>query len=119
MMPAAQASLIPQLVQALRHISADQYVETVRRITDFFIAGAHQFNERHVHMFDCILGRFLAVIETEGRVELARRLAPVPNAPREVVRRLARDTIAVAAPVLTRSLRLDEADLVEIAGTAS
>ena len=51
---------------------------------------------------------------------LRNRLAPVANAPVEVVRRLAKDDdIAVAGPVLPQSRRLAEADLVDIARTKS
>ena len=47
---------------------------------------------------------------------MSRRLAPIANAPIEILRRLANDEdIAVAAPVLTQSPRLQEKDLVDIA----
>ena len=49
-------------------------------------------------------------------VELSRRLAPVANAPIGILRRLAKDEdIAVAAPVLSGSPRIEEKDLVDIA----
>ena len=52
--------------------------------------------------------------------ELSARLAPVDNAPIEVIRRLARDDeIIVAAPVLSQSARLTTHDLVDIAQTKS
>jgi uncharacterized protein (DUF2336 family) len=48
----------------------------------------------------------------------SQRLAPVNNAPLEVVRQLARDDdIAVAAPILTQSRRLSDHDLIDIANT--
>ena len=49
-------------------------------------------------------------------VELSTRLAPVDNAPPEVVRRLAwDDNIAVAEPVLAHSTRLTNRDLIGVA----
>jgi uncharacterized protein (DUF2336 family) len=59
-------------------------------------------------------------IETKARAELSNRLAPVGNAPVEVIKRLAKDDdIAVAAPVLRQSVRIAETDLVDIAKTKS
>jgi uncharacterized protein (DUF2336 family) len=119
-MLAAQAPLIPELEEALRRISADKHGDTVRRVTDFFVAGASRFGELHVCLFDRILGRLIATMEGPALVELARTLAPIPNAPPDVIRRLARDdAIAVAGPVLTRSSCLHEQDLIEIARTKS
>jgi uncharacterized protein (DUF2336 family) len=55
-------------------------------------------------------------LERRARSELAERLADIANAPRKVVRDLAYDdAIQVARPVLERSPRLDEEDLVAIA----
>jgi uncharacterized protein (DUF2336 family) len=119
-MLAAQAPLIPELEEALRQISADKHGDTVRRVTNFFVAGAPRFSELHVRLFDRILGRLVAGLESPELIELARALAPLSNAPPDVIRRLAYDdAIAVAAPVLTRSSCLDEPDLVAIARTKS
>lgn len=107
-MLAAQAPLIPELEEALRRISADKHGDTVRRVTDFFVAGASRFGELHVCLFDRILGRLIAALESPALVELARALAPLSNAPPDVIRRLARDdAIAVAGPVLARSSCLE------------
>ena len=47
---------------------------------------------------------------------MSRQLAPLKNSPPELLRRLAKDDdIVVAGPVLSQSLRLATADLVEIA----
>jgi uncharacterized protein (DUF2336 family) len=111
-----QATLVPDLEEALRHISVDRYAETVRRVADFFLAGANRFSDEQVHLFDRVLGRMIVAIETKALVELARRLAPVRNAPPDVIGRLARDPdIAVAAPVLARSTRLGDDDLIAVA----
>jgi uncharacterized protein (DUF2336 family) len=55
-------------------------------------------------------------MESTALIELSERLAPVNNAPINVVNTLARDDeIAIAAPVLSLSDRLTTADLIEIA----
>jgi uncharacterized protein (DUF2336 family) len=111
-----QVTLVPDLEEALRHISVDRYAETVRRVADFFLAGANRFSEEQVHLFDRVLGRMIVAIETKALAELARRLAPVRNAPPDIIGRLARDPdIAVAAPVLARSTRLGDDDLIAVA----
>jgi uncharacterized protein (DUF2336 family) len=71
-------------------------------------------------VFDDVLSRLAAEIETNARARLSREVAKLANAPPKLVRRLAfDDTIAVAAPVLVSSPQLSDADLVENATTKS
>jgi len=73
-----------------------------------------------VSLFDHVFSRLIVEIEAKARTELSHRLAPVGNAPVEVLRRLAHDDdIAIAGPVLEQSRRLAETDLVDIAQTKS
>jgi uncharacterized protein (DUF2336 family) len=117
---AVPASLIPELEDVLQHGSADRRARTLQRITTLFLDGIDQFSEEHVSVFDGVFTLLIEEIETKVRAELARRLAPVSNAPIEAVRRLAKDDdIEVAGPVLEQSPRLPEADLVDIAKTKS
>ncbi len=112
----AYPSLIPELEAALLHGSAEKHGEILRQITTLFLEGSRHFNEDHIRLFDDVFGRLIEEIEGRAKAELSRRLAPVPNAPIEILRRLANDEdIAVAAPVLTQSPRLEEKDLVDIA----
>jgi uncharacterized protein (DUF2336 family) len=114
------ASLIPELEDMLAHGSPERRAMTLARITTLFLSGASQFNEDHVRLFDDVFGCLIAEIETKARAELSKRLAPVGNAPPQVVRKLATDDdIAVAGPVLAQSRRLRETDLVDIAKTKS
>ena len=117
---AASASPIPELENVIQAGSPQQRAEALKRITAFFLSGASRFNEDHVRLFDDVFGRLIAEIESKARAELAHHLAPVANAPVEVVRRLAKDDdIAVAGPLLSQSRRLAETDLVDIARTKS
>jgi uncharacterized protein (DUF2336 family) len=117
---AAPASLIPELEEVIQHGSPERRAETLKRITAYFLDGASRFNEDHVRLFDEVFSLLITEIESQARSELSRRLAPVGNAPVEVVRRLAQDDdIAVAGPVLKQSRRLNETDLVDIAETKS
>ncbi|MBI4274842.1 MAG: DUF2336 domain-containing protein [Rhizobiales bacterium] len=112
------ASLIPELEEIVQHGSPEKRTETLKRITHLFLADAPRFNDDHVQLFDDVFGRLITEIETKARAELSRRLAPVGNAPVELMQTLAKDDdIAVAGPVLMKSPRLGEPQLLEIAKT--
>jgi uncharacterized protein (DUF2336 family) len=111
-------SLIPELEEALAHGGAEKHGEMLRQITTLFLAGADSFNEDHIRLFDDVFGRLIEEIESRAKAELSNRLAPIANAPIELLRRLAKDDdITIAGPVLAQSPRLEEKDLVDIAST--
>ena len=111
------ASLLPELEEVVQHGSAEKRAETLRRITTLFIDGAAVFSNDHVALFDDVIGYLIEEIEAKALAELARRLAPVANAPESVVRTLAEnDDIAVAGPVLKHA-SLDDPKLMQIAGS--
>jgi uncharacterized protein (DUF2336 family) len=113
------ASLLPELEDVVQHGSAEKRAKTLNRITSLFLEGAPRFNDSHVALFDDVIGRLIEEIEVKALAELARRIAPVPNAPAGVVVKLAKnDDIAVAGPVLKQS-RIDDPDLKNIAETKS
>ena len=114
----ATASLIPELENVIQRGSPERCAEMLSRITTLFVDGANGFNENHIGLFDDVLCQLVTEIETKARGELARRLAPIANAPSGLVRQLAHDNdISVAGPVLKQSMRLDESDLLDIAET--
>jgi hypothetical protein len=116
----AQQSLIAELEDAIQSGSSEKRVETLRRVTDLFLNDADRLNEAQVALFDDVLCHLIKRIETKALVELSGHLAPIDNSPIEVIRQLARnDEIAVAAPVLTKSVRLTTGDLIEIAESKS
>jgi uncharacterized protein (DUF2336 family) len=91
-------------------------VDTLRRMTSLFAEQAESLQEEHVTVFDEVILRLARDLEFKARVELSERLADIGNAPPKVVRDLAFDKdIQVAGPVLERSPRLAEDDLVAIA----
>ena len=117
---AAHTSLLIELQEAIERGSSDRRMESLRRITDLFLGDAAVLNGEQVDVFDDVMGRLIDQIEMKALVELGQRLAPLSNAPKQVMRRLARnDAIAVAGPVLARSPRVPDADLIEIARTKS
>ena len=118
-MPAVP-SLIPELEEIVQHGSPRRREQALRRITTLFLDGASLFNQDHVRLFDDVFNRLIDEIETKARAELSHHLAPLGNAPGELISRLAHDDdILVAGPVLRQSRRLAELDLLEIAETKS
>lgn len=115
----APASLLPELEEVVQHGSVEKRAETLRRITTLFLDSVPSFNAEHVALFDDVIGCLIEEIEVQALAELARRLAPVPNAPSGVVSKLANnDDIEVAGPVL-KLAKLKEPDLKHIAETKS
>jgi uncharacterized protein (DUF2336 family) len=113
------ASLLPELEDVVQHGSVEKRAETLRRITTLFLDGAPSFNAEHVALFDDVIGCLVVGIEATALANLARRIAPIPNAPAGVVSALAKnDDIAVAGPVLKQA-RLADPDLEYIAETKS
>lgn len=111
-----QFSLIDELEKAVQSGSQEKRLEALRQVTDLFIRASDNLSESQVAMFDDVLGYLIKTVESRALIELGERLAPVENAPIEVIRRLAHDDeIAVAGPVLTHSMRLTTDDLIEIA----
>src|ERR1700716_2116888 len=126
-MPDAALSIVDEVEAAISIGSPEKRLETIKRVTDLFLASAGSFNDEQIELFDDVLERLIKTIElraiadVSARIALAEmsiQLAPVAQAPSSVIRRLAmNDEIAVAGPVLTESARLSTEDLIEIAET--
>ena len=119
-MAALANSLILELEDAVKSHSGERRIETLRRVTDLFLNNSELLSCEQIGLFDDVLVKLVRLIETKALVELSLRLAPIDNAPVNVIRRLARDDeIAVAGPVLSDSSRLTANDLIEVAKTKS
>ena len=111
-------NLLEELQTALSHGTVAHRVETLRRVTDLFVGNALDYSDDHVRVFDDVFQCLIEQIETSARALLAERLAPIAAAPPKIIRTLALDeVIEVSGPVLSKSERLDEATLIEIART--
>jgi uncharacterized protein (DUF2336 family) len=123
----AGLSIVDEVEAAINIGSPEKRLDTIKRVTDLFLASAGSFNSEQIDLFDNVLERLVKTIEIRAiadvsariaLVEMSVQLAPVAQAPPAVVRRLARnDEITIAGPVLTESARLSEHDLVDIAET--
>ena len=113
-------NIIGEVELALHGASADKRMDVLRRVTDLFVGEAEHFTQDQTALFDNVLGQLVNHIESRAAVELSRRLAPIANAPAQTIRHLAgHDDIEVSGPVLEKSERLTDEDLVTIAKTKS
>jgi uncharacterized protein (DUF2336 family) len=113
-------SLLDELQATLTHGTVARRVETLRRVTDLFLNGAVDYSGEQIELFDDVFQCLMLHIEASAKALLAIRLAPIDNAPPLTVRALAfDDLIEVAAPVLSRSERLDDDVLIEAARSKS
>jgi uncharacterized protein (DUF2336 family) len=112
--------LLEELEGALTSGTDARRVAILTSITDLFVSDAPRYSEDQVAVFDDIIVRLVNAIEAKARIKLAHRLAPVANAPSNVIHMLAvDDDIDVARPVLTLSARLNEQTLLATANSKS
>jgi uncharacterized protein (DUF2336 family) len=126
-MPVTSLSIVDEVETAINAGSANKCLDTIKRVTDLFVASAGSFDNEQIALFDNVLERLIKTIEIRAiadvsarmaLAEMSTQLAPVGQAPPSVIRRLAgNDEIAIARPVLTESARLTTDDLVEFAET--
>jgi uncharacterized protein (DUF2336 family) len=113
-------NLLDELQATLAHGTVARRVETLRRVTDLFINGAVDYSSEQIDLFDDVFQCLMHHIESSAKALLASRLAPIDTAPPLTIRTLAfDDLIEVAAPVLSRSERLDDEALIETARSKS
>jgi len=117
---ATSENLLDELQTTLAHGTVARRVETLRRVTDLFLSGAVDYSDEQIALFDDVFQCLMHHIETSAKALLANRLAPIDTAPPLTIRALAfDDLIEVAAPVLSRSERLDDDALIETARNKS
>jgi uncharacterized protein (DUF2336 family) len=90
----------------------------LRQVTDLFLSDADRLNENQIGVFDDVLVRLIERMESRTLAQLSTTLSKSALAPKEIVRQLAyHEEASVAVPVLSKSNRLSEGDLIEIANT--
>ena len=110
-------SLVKDIEAAIDDQTSDRRVALLHRITNLFIEQMPDLNEEHIGVFDDVILCLALEIEFHARVELSERLADLDRAPRKTINNLALDTdIAIARPVLERSLCVGEDALLTVAG---
>jgi uncharacterized protein (DUF2336 family) len=85
----------------------------VRVLTHFYVQKPTHNSEEERQYTELVL-RLIDSVDIATRKMIAAKLAKYPGAPAAVVRRLARDVLEVARPILERSRRLTGPDLLAI-----
>lgn len=94
--------------------------ELLREVSDLFMEAPDTLSETEVAYFGEIMCQMVGKVEGMVRQHLSETVAPVANAPRDLVVSLASDQqIEVARPVLMGSELLGDKDLVKIVETRS
>jgi uncharacterized protein (DUF2336 family) len=111
-------SLAEELEAVAASGSAARRSDILSRITDLFVHDAERYSPDQVRLFGDVMARLARGMGAPARARLADRLAPIAIAPANVIAMLASDEDAtVAGPVLLRSERLSESDLLLVAGS--
>ena len=107
---------LQEINEAILQGSPESRARALWHATDLLIAG--RYSDDQIWIFGEVIGRLAGEIEMAARAKLAKRLAHTPNAPINVVKKLAFDDSSdVAGPVLRYSERLDDNTLVANART--
>lgn len=110
-------TLIAELDARLQRATSLQYVTMLRGVTSLFVDRAEEYADQHVAVFDDVMSRLIEKADRPALIDLSGRLAPIDNAPANVIDRLARhEDIAIAGPILQNSNAVKEQTLVDVAG---
>ena len=113
-------AVIAELDGTIARSSVRRCDEILMHVTDLFVAGASRFSEEEISLFDDVLCRLTLAVDVSAKTMLARRLAPIVNAPLMTCRLLGHDDeVAVATPLLAHSQRLDDDALLLLARAKS
>jgi uncharacterized protein (DUF2336 family) len=116
----ASADLIDELEVVLKDRSAEGRVRTLQRLSELLLSCVERLSPSQIGVFDDILVRLLDCVGTTALAELSSTLADFAAPPERTVRKLVRhQDSTVAAPLLSRSPAVVDADLIEIAKNRS
>jgi uncharacterized protein (DUF2336 family) len=105
-----------ELDGAINGRSPARRVEILRQVASLFLSNVDHLDAAQIDVFDDVLVRLIERAEVRTLAELSSELAALALAPRDTVRKLAfHENASVAAPVLRKSARISEQDLIEIA----
>ncbi|NJL50569.1 MAG: DUF2336 domain-containing protein [Blastochloris sp.] len=116
----ATQDLIDELNDSIAIIDVHHRVEALHGVTDLFASGGASFSKDQIDLFDEVMGRLMEEVDRLARIAFSQKLSKLPNAPQRISRTLAfDDDIDIAGPILSKSDRLDDATLIEVAQAKS
>jgi uncharacterized protein (DUF2336 family) len=111
---AGASSNFSMLLDLAKETSSEKRRELLRQVTDVFLADGASRTESEAAVFDEIVGAVAADLESQVRIELARKVADSHAPLQRTARRLAMDVIEVARPVIEKSRALTERDILDV-----
>jgi uncharacterized protein (DUF2336 family) len=111
------SSKLHHLISLAEEPSSERRRELLREVTDLFFASDIAGQPTQMALFDDVLGRLAGDMEEAVRQALAEQMSQSEHAPRNLLRSLAQDSIAVAEPILTSAPGLGVEDQVVLART--
>jgi uncharacterized protein (DUF2336 family) len=110
-----QADSFALLLDLAKETSREKRRDLLRQVTDVFLApSVSARTDRESALFDEIVGAVASDLETQVRVELARKIAHSRATLGPTARRLAMDEIDVARVVIEESGALTESDILDV-----
>lgn len=116
---ASQANNFALLLELAREGSSEKRRELLRQVTDMFLHDPPARSDREAQIFDDIFAAISVDMETQVRIELAKKVAESDAPVQRTARRLAMDVIEVARPVLEHSKALSESDILDVINAKS
>jgi hypothetical protein len=118
MVAVTSTPLIAELDDVVKVGSPARRAHILKQVMDLLRVDADRLDEARTRIFDQVLVLLIEGADAPTLAELSVMLSEIEMAPSETVRQLAfHDDAKVAAPVLTKSNRLSEKQLIEIANT--
>ena len=115
-MTGVTSALVAELEGAAKGGSTERRIQMLQKVTELFLSEADRLTERHIKVFDDVLMRLMERIEAQALAQFSISISDSNAAPREVIRQLAyHEDRSVAAPALSKSTRLSDGDLIQIA----
>ena len=107
-----------ELDETLNTASDERQRAILRKITELFVGRSEEYSGDQLALFDDVMFRLIERSEHSALIELSSKLAPVDNAPFNVVVKLSKeDDIAISGPILEKSPVVPDDTLAEIAKT--
>lgn len=113
MTDASTLSRLPKLIALAEEGSSEKRRALLRELTEHFF-GASVRTAAETRLYDAVLVKLADDMETAVRAELSARFANAPDAPHNLIRRLANDEASVAGAVLAASPVLTDEDLLGV-----
>lgn len=114
----AVVTKLDKLVALAKEKSSERRRALLREVTDLFFDEPPEQGTAVSNQFDDVLSALAEQAAREARVELSERFSGADMAPRGLILKLAQDAVEVAAPILSQSAVLTDADLLNLAEEA-